>query len=241
MGLARCPFPPAPFMVSDGRRAELTNSAFGAAYGVLDGTEYSVCDTPGYARFGFGYRCRAGEQLTTEFVKEFLRTVWLRRIEFVRLDLENSEQEEVHDGVRLAVAAALAVRQGPPLEQRPVQNARTRHTGSLSSPGDSRTTSSPARGGSGGSDGSGAGTRICLHRRDRPLRRTTARLAAHPHRRQHRVSALAVRPAHKDTEYAVDHPNARAADPAWSGSKTGWRLSVADSGCRESPACWSTR
>ncbi|GAA3083186.1 hypothetical protein GCM10010464_54030 [Pseudonocardia yunnanensis] len=92
IGLARCPFPPAPFAVSDGRRAELTNSAFGAAYGVVDGTEYPVCDTPGYAPFGFGYRRCGGEQLTTEFVKEFLRTVWLRRIEFMRLDLENSEQ-----------------------------------------------------------------------------------------------------------------------------------------------------
>ena len=70
-GLARCPFPPAPFAVNDGRRAEVTNSAFGAVYGVVDGTAYPVCDTAGYAPFGFGYRRCAGEQLTVEFVKEF--------------------------------------------------------------------------------------------------------------------------------------------------------------------------
>jgi cytochrome P450 len=87
-GLARCPFPPAPFAVRDGRRAELTNSAFGAVYGVVDGTPYPVCDAAGYAPFGFGYRRCGGEQLTVEFVKEFLRTVWRDGIEFVRLDLE---------------------------------------------------------------------------------------------------------------------------------------------------------
>jgi hypothetical protein len=92
IGLARCPFPPAPFAVSDGRRGELTNSGFGAVYGVVDGTAYPVTDTAGYAPFGFGYRRCGGEQLTTEFLKEFLRTAWLNRIEFVRLDLENPEK-----------------------------------------------------------------------------------------------------------------------------------------------------
>ena len=88
VGLARCPFPPAPFAVRDGRRAELTNSAFGAVYGVVDGTPYPVCDAAGYAPFGFGYRRCGGEHVTVEFVKEFLRTVWRDGIEFVRLDLE---------------------------------------------------------------------------------------------------------------------------------------------------------
>jgi len=88
VGLARCPFPPAPFAVRDGRRAELTNSAFGAVYGVVDDTPYPVCDAAGYAPFGFGYRRCGGEQLTIEFVKEFLRTVWRDGIEFVRLDVE---------------------------------------------------------------------------------------------------------------------------------------------------------
>ena len=75
VGLARCPFPPAPFAVNDGRQAELTNSAFGAVYGVVDGTPHPVCDTAGYAPFGFGYRRCGGEQFTVEFIKEFLRTV----------------------------------------------------------------------------------------------------------------------------------------------------------------------
>jgi len=74
--------------VHDGRRAELTNSAFGAVYGVVDDTPYPVCDAAGYAPFGFGYRRCGGEQLTIEFVKEFLRTVWRAGIEFVRLDVE---------------------------------------------------------------------------------------------------------------------------------------------------------
>lgn len=91
-GLARCPFPPAPFTVMDGRRTELTNSAFGAVYGVVDDTAYPVCDSAGYAPFGFGYRRCGGEQLTTEFVKEFLRTVWLRRITFTTLDVEDPER-----------------------------------------------------------------------------------------------------------------------------------------------------
>ncbi len=91
-GFARCPFPPAAFAVSDGRWAEVTNSAFGAVYGVVDGTAYPVCDTAGYAPFGFGYRRCAGEQLTTEFIKEFLRTVWKDGIEFVRFDLDHPER-----------------------------------------------------------------------------------------------------------------------------------------------------
>jgi cytochrome P450 len=70
----------------------VTNSAFGTVHGVVDGTAYPLCDTAGYAPFGFGYRRCAGEQLTTEFLKEFLRTVWRDGIEFVRLDLEHPEK-----------------------------------------------------------------------------------------------------------------------------------------------------
>jgi len=91
-GLARCPYPPAPFAVSDGRRAQLTNSAFGAVYGVVDDTAYPVCDTAGYAPFGFGYRRCAGEQLTVEFFKELLRKVWADGIEFIALDREHPEK-----------------------------------------------------------------------------------------------------------------------------------------------------
>ena len=37
IGFARCPFDPASFNVSDGRKAALTNSAFGTVFGVADG------------------------------------------------------------------------------------------------------------------------------------------------------------------------------------------------------------
>jgi cytochrome P450 len=70
----------------------VTNSAFGAAHSVVDGRAYPVCDAAGYAPFGFGYRRCAGEQLTTEFLKEFLRTAWRGEVEFVRLDLEHPEK-----------------------------------------------------------------------------------------------------------------------------------------------------
>jgi cytochrome P450 len=91
-GLARSPFPPAPFKVNDGRQAELTNSAFGAVHGVVHGTAYPVCDTAGYAPFGFGYRRCAGEQLTVEFIKEFLRTAWREGVDFVALNLDHPEK-----------------------------------------------------------------------------------------------------------------------------------------------------
>src|SRR5439155_8440346 len=48
-GLACCPFAPAPFAAKDGRRAEVTNSAYGAVYGVVDGMAYPVCDAAGDA------------------------------------------------------------------------------------------------------------------------------------------------------------------------------------------------
>jgi hypothetical protein len=69
----------------------MTNSAFGAVYGEVNGAAYPLCDTAGYAPFGFGYRRCAGEQLTTEFLKEFLRTAWRNGIEFVTPDLEHPE------------------------------------------------------------------------------------------------------------------------------------------------------
>ncbi len=68
------------FVFKDGRTGAVTNSAFGAVYGVVDGKSYPVCDSAGYASFGFGYRRCAGEYLTVEFVKEFLRTVWNEKL-----------------------------------------------------------------------------------------------------------------------------------------------------------------
>jgi hypothetical protein len=97
-GLARCPFSQEAFPVQDGRRAELTNSGYGAVYSVVDGTAHPVCDTAGYAPFGFGYRRCPGEQFTVEVIKDLLRTVWRGGIEFVTLDLENPERLPVGPG-----------------------------------------------------------------------------------------------------------------------------------------------
>jgi hypothetical protein len=70
VGLALGPFSKEDFSVKDGRQADLTNSAFGAVYGVIDGEAYPVCDDAGYAPFGFGYRRCPGEFLTVDFVKD---------------------------------------------------------------------------------------------------------------------------------------------------------------------------
>ena len=101
VGLARCPFSQASFAVKDGRKVEMTNSAFGAVYSVIDGAAHPVCDAAGYAPFGFGYRRCAGEHLTVEFIKEFLRKVWEDKISFVKLDLENPEKVPVNPGTVL--------------------------------------------------------------------------------------------------------------------------------------------
>jgi hypothetical protein len=97
-GLAQCPFHKESFAVREGRRAELTNSAFGAVYAVVEGKACPVVDTAGYAPFGFGYRRCAGELLTVEFIKEFLRTVWKNEIAFVRLGMANPERLPVGPG-----------------------------------------------------------------------------------------------------------------------------------------------
>jgi hypothetical protein len=101
VGLARCPFPVESFAFKDGRRGEMTNSAFGAVYGVVDGQEQPLVDTAGYAPFGFGYRRCAGEYITMEFIKEFLRKVWRDKISFVKLDIENPGKAPVNPGTVL--------------------------------------------------------------------------------------------------------------------------------------------
>jgi cytochrome P450 len=100
-GLARCPFPQESLAIKDGRSVEVTNSAFGAVYGVVDGKPYPICDTAGYAPFGFGYRRCAGEYLTVEFIKEFLRRVWNEKLSFVKLDLEAPGKVPVNPGTVL--------------------------------------------------------------------------------------------------------------------------------------------
>ena len=91
VGLAQCPFSKEDFSVKDGRQADLTNSAFGAVYGVIDGEAYPVCDDAGYAPFGFGYRRCPGELLTVDFVKDLLRKVWAEKIEFRRLNIADAK------------------------------------------------------------------------------------------------------------------------------------------------------
>ena len=94
-GLARCPFSTEPMAVRDGRDAELTNSAFGAVYAVVEGKAHPVCDAAGYAPFGFGYRRCAGEFVTVSFIKDLLTRVWERDLEFVTLDLQNPDKVPV--------------------------------------------------------------------------------------------------------------------------------------------------
>lgn len=95
IGFARCPFHKETFEVKDGRKAELTNSAFGTVYGITDDLPYPVCDYAGYAPFGFGYRRCPGELLTIEFIKDFLRKVWNDGIEFKTLDIADPEKVPV--------------------------------------------------------------------------------------------------------------------------------------------------
>lgn len=101
IGLARCPFDKEPMSVKDGRKVEMTNSTFGAVYSEIDGVAHPVCDTAGYAPFGFGYRRCAGEHLTVEFIKELLRKVWTDKISFVKLDLDAPAQVPVNPGTVL--------------------------------------------------------------------------------------------------------------------------------------------
>jgi cytochrome P450 len=87
IGFAKCPFEKASFPVKDGRDADMTNSAFGTVFGVVDGRQYPVCDYAGFAPFGFGYRRCPGELLTIAVFADFLKKVWAEKIEFVKLDV----------------------------------------------------------------------------------------------------------------------------------------------------------
>lgn len=89
LGLAKCPFDKTSFPVSDGRKVEIVNSAFGTVFGVVEGKPLPVCDHAGYAPFGFGYRRCPGEQLNIEVFSDFLRKVWVDKIEFEQLDVAN--------------------------------------------------------------------------------------------------------------------------------------------------------
>lgn len=92
IGFAQCPFHKETFEVKDGRKAELTNSAFGTVYSITDDKAFPVCDYAGYAPFGFGYRRCPGELLTIEVFKDFFTKVWNDKIEFAKLNLPNPEK-----------------------------------------------------------------------------------------------------------------------------------------------------
>ena len=79
-------------------------------YGVVDGRAYPVCDTAGYAPFGFGYRRCAGEFLTVDFIKDVLRKVWQDKIEFETLTLPQAEVLPV--GPRTVVQDNIGFRRG---------------------------------------------------------------------------------------------------------------------------------
>jgi cytochrome P450 len=89
IGLARCPFDITTLEVKDGRKVEVTNSAFGTVFGVVDGKPKPVCDYAGFAPFGFSYRRCPGEQLTIQVFEDFLRKVSRDKIVFRKLNLPN--------------------------------------------------------------------------------------------------------------------------------------------------------
>jgi hypothetical protein len=89
IGLTQSPFSKEEFQVKDGRHAAITNSAFDAVYASVENKTYPVCDTAGYAPFGFGYRrC---EFLTVGLFKDLLRNVWSKKIVFIRLNIDHPE------------------------------------------------------------------------------------------------------------------------------------------------------
>lgn len=88
IGLAGCPFEPHAFHVKDGRNVAISNSVFGAVHAMIDSKAHPVCDTAGYAPFGFGYRRCAGEFLTVNFIKDLLRKVWNEQITFKKLAID---------------------------------------------------------------------------------------------------------------------------------------------------------
>jgi hypothetical protein len=102
IGFAKCPFDLTSFKVSDGRNAELANSAFGTVFGVADGKPLPVCDYAGFAPFGWGYRRCPGEQLTIDVFKDFLRKVAKDKITFHKLNLPNPGQVPVGPGTVIA-------------------------------------------------------------------------------------------------------------------------------------------
>ncbi|MFK5894818.1 MAG: hypothetical protein QM504_16490 [Pseudomonadota bacterium] len=90
--LKKCPFPKQNFETSEG--TTITNNGFGTVYS----QEHPLCDTAGYAPFGFGYRRCPGEQFTIEVIKQFLKTVCDNKICFYRSDEGDREEIPIAPG-----------------------------------------------------------------------------------------------------------------------------------------------
>jgi cytochrome P450 len=92
IGFTKCPFGRTAWDVKDGRKAGMHNSGFGTVYGIVDNKPLPVCDSAGFAPFGFGYRRCPGEQLTIQVFEDFLRKVWANKIEFEKLKIAKPER-----------------------------------------------------------------------------------------------------------------------------------------------------
>lgn len=92
IGFAKCPFERTAYEVKDGRKAVLHNSGFGTVYGIVNDKPLPVCDSAGFAPFGFGYRRCPGEQLTIKVFEDFLRKVSKDNIEFEKLKIAKPER-----------------------------------------------------------------------------------------------------------------------------------------------------
>jgi hypothetical protein len=89
IGLARCPFDITTLEVKDGRKVEVTNSGFGAVFGVVDGKPKPVCDYAGFAPLVSATAAVPANQLTIQVFEDFLRKVSRDKIVFRKLDLPN--------------------------------------------------------------------------------------------------------------------------------------------------------
>ena len=98
VGFARCPFDITSFEVKDGRKVEITNSAFGTVFGVVEGKPKPVCDYARFAPFGFSYRRCPGEQLTIQVFEDFLRKIVRDKITFHRLNQPNAGRVPIGPG-----------------------------------------------------------------------------------------------------------------------------------------------
>ena len=100
-GAGICPFHSVARPVKDGRNVELTNSGYGAVFAEVDEQPYPICDTAGYAPFGFGYRRCGGEYLTIGAIKLLLRRIHGAGLTIV--DAKQAQPEKLPVGPRIVI------------------------------------------------------------------------------------------------------------------------------------------